>query len=151
MNTIYILAVLLTVYGGLVVTNILQGLYFSLNVAGEKFNWNRLWHGILKAVITGVSLLTFTVSVHYIAYAFDLAGIVATDTSNAITDITIFALVGSAIVGYAKKCSEGAVKIFRDQNADYDQNAVAPITLNGTQNPDFVAGVNIEPKTDTDI
>ncbi|MDR3116732.1 MAG: hypothetical protein LBT91_02725 [Bifidobacteriaceae bacterium] len=147
MNTITILGTLLAIYGGLVITNILQGLYFSLNVIGEKFNWTKFWHGILKAILTALSLFTFTLSVHYVAYAFDLAGIATTSASDAITNTTVFALVGSAIIGYAKKCSEGAIRIFKDQDADYDQNAVAPIAINGTQNSDF----SDQPETETGI
>lgn len=100
----------------LVLVNISCGIYTNIS-KGEKFSWIKLFKGLIKAVIfyissaaVGVAFTMLPFVNEMITNAFDVT-LIANETLNTLSSVSVLGVVAAAIITQAKKALEGIIKL----------------------------------------
>jgi len=114
-ETLIITSILLLIYGGVLTTHIIIGVYSNVGVKEELFEWSRLWKGVIKGIVIGVAISLGSVCISLIPYGAELVDISIPDGSK-ISKLVIFATIISSSFYYAEKVIDN-FKIILSGNA----------------------------------
>lgn len=104
--------ILLAIYVGLWLADTLMALRNNIN-KGERFEWGRLWSGVLKALIGGFGLVIGATAIYALPFALATAGIsIEPQAAEIISSAGVLAVIGFGIVQYAIKYKDGISELF---------------------------------------